>query len=185
MKFIIEHMEPELSEWCTAEYGHIAQIMGKHNVMFTNLSPKQADKLRSFGEPFTKPVKQLNLKKACILDHNAKERMTKKDAEHFDYFIFGGILGNNPAEGRTKLLTKEMAYPTRNLGNKQFSTDTAVYVAKQLLKGKKLEDIRFIEEVEIQIDDEESMIIPFPYAVEDNKLIISDDLVEHIRKGGF
>ena len=185
MKFIIEHMEPELSDWCVAEYSHISALMGKSNVTFTNISQSDIKKLQPCGEATTKKASELHLKKACILDPRAKEQLSKKDKGEFDYFIFGGILGNNPAEGRTSLLTKAMPLPTRNLGAKQFSTDTAAYVAKKLLEGKKIEDIHFVEEVEIQIDEGESMILPFPYAVENGKLIISDKLIQHISKGEF
>ncbi len=185
MKFIIEHMEPELSEWCMAEYSHISALVGKPNVTFTNVPAADIKKLQPCGEATSKKASELYLNKACILDPKAKVQLSKKDAEEFDYFIFGGILGNNPAEGRTALLTKQMPLPTRNLGTKQFSTDTAAYVAKKLLEGTVLKDIHFVEEVEIQIDEGESMILPFPYAVENGKLIISDKLIQHISKGEF
>lgn len=185
MKFIIEHMEEDLSDWCVAEYSHISSLLGKSHVTFTNIKSSDIKTLQPCGEATSKKAADLHLTKACILDPKAKERLSKKDAEEFDYFIFGGILGNNPAEGRTSILTSAMALPTRNLGDKQFSTDTAVYVAKKLLEGVLLKDIHFVEEVEIQIDEGESMILPFPYAVENNKLVISDKLIQHISKSGF
>jgi ribosome biogenesis SPOUT family RNA methylase Rps3 len=185
MKFIIEHMEPDLSEWCLAEYSHISSLLGKQNATFTNVPKDGIKRLESLGVATAKKASELHFKKACILDPKAKVQLSKKDAEEFDYFIFGGILGNNPAEGRTSILTKAMTLPTRNLGEKQFSTDTAVYVAKKMLEGTLLKDIHFVEEVEIQIDEGESMILPFPYAVENNKLVISDKLIQHISKGDF
>src|SRR3989338_529742 len=180
MKFIIEHLEPELSEWCIAEYSHISALIGKSNITFTNLPKEDIKKLQPCGEATSKKASELRLKKTCILDPKAKVQLSKKDAEEFDYFVFGGILGNNPAEGRTSILTKTMPFPSRNLGAKQFSTDTAVYVAKKLLEGTALKDIHFVEEVEIQIDEGESMILPFPYAVENGKLITQDNLPQHI-----
>jgi ribosome biogenesis SPOUT family RNA methylase Rps3 len=185
MKFVIEHMEEELSEWCIAEYSHISSIVGKSHVVFTNVAAADIKRLQPSGEATAKKASEFHLKRACILDPKAKAMLSKKDAQEFDYFIFGGILGNNPAEGRTSILTKVMDIPTRSLGPKQFSTDTAVYVAKKLLEGTLLKDIHFVEEVEIQIDDGESMILPFPYVVENGKLIISDRLIQHISKGDF
>jgi ribosome biogenesis SPOUT family RNA methylase Rps3 len=185
MKFIIEHMEEDLSEWCLAEYAHISEIVGKGNLTFTNVQKNDIKKLAQYGEATTKKASELHLKKALILDPKSNKILSKSDVSEFDYFIFGGILGNNPAEGRTALLTKQMPIPTRNLGEKQFSTDTAAYVAKKLLEGTLLQGIHFVEEVEIQIDEGESMILPFPYAVESGKLIISDRLIQHISKGDF
>jgi ribosome biogenesis SPOUT family RNA methylase Rps3 len=185
MKFVIEHLEPELSEWCIAEYSHISQLVGKGNVIFTNVQRSDIKKLSQHGEATSKKAAELQLEKSCILDPKAQETLSTKDAKKFDSFIFGGILGNNPAEGRTKLLTSQLPIPTRNLGGKQFSTDTSVYVAKKLLEGKRLEDIHFVEEVEIQVDEGESMLLPFPYVVENGKLIISDRLIQHISKGEF
>ncbi|PIY60292.1 hypothetical protein COY95_02530 [Candidatus Woesearchaeota archaeon CG_4_10_14_0_8_um_filter_47_5] len=40
MKFIIEHMEPELYPWCLLEYRHISQIVGKGQVVFTKVTGK-------------------------------------------------------------------------------------------------------------------------------------------------
>ncbi len=185
MRFIIEHMEPELSDWCIAEYSHISSLLGKSNVTFTNIPPADIKTLQPCGEATSKKASELHLAKACILDPKAKVQLSKQDAETFDYFIFGGILGNNPAEGRTSLLTRSMPLETRNLGDKQFSTDTAVYVAKKLLEGESLKNLHFVEEVEIQIDEGESMVLPFPYVVENGKLIISDKLIQHISKGEF
>ena len=61
-------------------------------------------------------------------------------------------------------------------------TDTAVYVAKKILEGKKLSDFRFVDELEIEINDNESINLPFRYVVDNNKLIINEKLVGYLRK---
>ena len=61
-------------------------------------------------------------------------------------------------------------------------TDNAVYASKKILDGVKLNDLKFIDEVEVQINENESVSLPFRYIVDDNKLIISEKLVEHLRK---
>ena len=61
-------------------------------------------------------------------------------------------------------------------------TDTAVYVAKKILDGKKLEDMKFVDELEIEVNENESVTLPFRYVVDNKKLIISERLVEHLRK---
>ena len=109
------------------------------------------------------------------------------DKSKFQYFVFGGILGDNPAKKRTnmlinKLKNKKIKFETRNLGNKQMPTDVAIFVAKEILSGKKLSDLKFIDELEIEINENESVTLPFRYVVDNNKLIINEKLVEHLRK---
>ncbi|HIJ98612.1 TPA: hypothetical protein H1005_01570, partial [archaeon] len=77
---------------------------------------------------------------------------------------------------------KKIEFETRSLGNKQMPTDTAVYVAKKILEGKKLNDFKFVDELEIEINENESIVLPFRYVVDDNKLIISDKLVKYLRR---
>lgn len=169
MKFIIEHLEPELYDWCILEYKHIAEIA---DVLFTNV---QLD----FAESTKKSVKDMELVKPCVLDPSAEKVLEPG----FETIILGGILGDEHMQGRT---TKDLplpGIPRRNLGKEQMSTDTAVYVAKQLLEGKKLSDIEFQDDIEIEIDEGESMILPFRYVLIDGKPMLPDGLVEHLRKG--
>ncbi len=42
MKYIIEHLEPELFEWCLIEYEHISKLVNEDNLIFTNIK-KQKD----------------------------------------------------------------------------------------------------------------------------------------------
>lgn len=182
MKFLIEHLEPELFEWCVIEYAHVSQMVGRENLLLANVPKKDAHKISPYGEVTDKKAKDLGLKKACILDPYARETLVASDKEKFDCLILGGILGNNPAEKRTEKLTKSLPYEARNLGRKQLSTDTAAYVAKGILEGKRLSDFRFVDEVEVQVDEGESFTLPFPYVVEGNRVIISGGLVEHLKR---
>ena len=45
-----------------------------------------------------------------------------------------------------------------------------------------MSDFHFVEEVEIQIDDFEAVILPFPYVIENSKIVMSEELVEHLRR---
>ena len=117
----------------------------------------------------------------------AKTALTKNDKNKSKYFVFGGILGDNPAKKRTntiinRLKNKKIKFEKRNLGNKQMPTDTAVYVAKKILEGKKLSDFKFADELEIEINKNESIVLPFRYVVDNNKLIINEKLVNYLRR---
>lgn len=188
MKFIIEHLEPELYEWCLIEYMHISDIVGKNNLIFTNVKDKKENsKLKKLGNVSEKSVSGLGLRGICVLSQYSKKQLTTKDKNRFRYFIFGGILGDNPARKRTnsivKLLEKSrVKFEERTLGNKQMPTDSAVYVAKKILDGGKLSDFRFVDDLEIEISGNESINLKFRYVVDKNKVIISKKLVDYLRK---
>lgn len=188
MKFVIEHLEPKLYDWCLIEYRHISKIVGKDNLIFTNIKNKNdIKKLKKFGNVFRKSISSLNLKNICVLSQYSKSTLKIKDKNKFQYFIFGGILGDNPAKKRTDVIIRDLKnknidFEMRNLGSKQMPTDVAVFVTKKILNGKKLDDFKFVDELEIEINDNESVTLPFRYAVDYNKVIISEKLVEHLRK---
>src|SRR3989344_8842271 len=94
--FIIEHLEPELYEWCLIEYESISRIVGRKNLWFTNIKTgKDRRRLSKMGKTFREKVKDMNLKRICILDPFASKKLNPVEASEFDYYIFGGILGNH------------------------------------------------------------------------------------------
>ncbi len=180
MKFIVEHLEPELFEWCLIEYKHISKIVGKNDLIFTNVK-KGKNKLIKYGKVYSESVSKLNLRNACILDPSAGKTLSKKD--NFDYIILGGILGDYPPKKRTKKeLSSKLKFPARNLGRHQFSTDNAAYVALQLLKGKKLSDLKFQSGIEVRLNKVESVELPFRYVIVSNKPLMSKELVRHLKE---
>ena len=60
--FVIEHLEPKLSKWVLIEYSHISKIIGKRNLIFTNVR-KSSEKLNKIGKTERKKISELNLKK--------------------------------------------------------------------------------------------------------------------------
>ena len=87
--FVIEHLEPQLWKWCKFEYENISKIVGKTNLLFTNVKRKNKF-LESIGKVEKNRIFELNLdeKRFCILDPDAKEILTPEDEKRFDYFIF-------------------------------------------------------------------------------------------------
>ena len=187
MKFIIEHLEQELYEWYLIEYEHISKIVGKRNLIFTNIKNKYTNKLKKYGKVYKKSIAELNFKSICVLNQYSKKTLITKDKNKFKYLVFGGILGDNPAKKRTNQIIRQLKkqkikFGMRNLGNKQMPTDVAVYVSKKILDGSKLSDLKFIDEVEIEINENESIILPFRYVVDNNRLVINEKLVEYLKK---
>ncbi|MBI2047253.1 hypothetical protein HYT26_03780 [Candidatus Pacearchaeota archaeon] len=183
--YIIEHLEPRLSKWCLIEYKHISEIVGKRNLWFSNIKlKKDREKLKRYGRVIKESVSKLNLKNACILDPDARKTLAPKEARKFRYFIFGGILGDYPAKKRTKdKLTKFVKNAAaRNIGKKQFSTDNAIYVAKQIASGKNFSNLKFKDKIEIQKNKVESFILPYRYALHEGKPLASKELVRYLKR---
>lgn len=180
--YIIEHLEPRLWKWCLIEYKHISELVGKQNCWFTNVRSK---KLNEYGKTIFQSVTTLPLTNACVLDPEGKKALTPSEAQRFDYFVFGGILGNDPPEKRTAPeLTTKFSYPVeiRNLGTKQMSTDTAVAVVKEIVDGKRLEELSFQEGIEIKLRRGESVQFPYRYLIKNGKPLVSKELVDYLKK---
>lgn len=190
MKFIIEHLEPFLSKWCLIEYKNISEYVGCENLIITNLPKKDHKKLSYLAEVHEQSVLTMNLKNTCLLEPQTNRILTPED--DFEYFIFGGILGDHPEQGRTeKYLTskinssKLIDTKTRNLGKKQMSTDTAVLVARIIAIDKiPFDKIKFIDEPAIQLKKgkiKEEIILPYRYIKENNKPKIAKKLLEYLK----
>jgi ribosome biogenesis SPOUT family RNA methylase Rps3 len=183
--FIIEHLEPKLWPWCLIEYEHISETVGKENLWFTNIKNKSDEKkLNQFGKVFKESVTKMILQNMCILDPEAKETLSPENSSEFKYFLFGGILGDYPPKKRTQdELTKFIKNPkTFDIGKEQMSTDNAVYVVSQIIKGKKFEDLKFKDGVSIEINDIESVELPFRYNLVNGKPFMSPKIVEYLKK---
>jgi len=183
MKYIIEHMEPKVYDWCFIEYGHISKIVGKSNLTFTNTS---STKLKKLGKVTRKSVSELELEAPCLLDPKAPKKLTPNDAEKFKTFIFGGILGDDPPKYRTKDLVYDLGkVPRRHLGKEQMSTDTAVLVTKKIVDGKDLEQIPFSDGIEVNVRKGESVHLPYRYVVDKGVPILAPGLIKLLREKGF
>ncbi len=186
MKIIIEHLEKKLYPWCIIEYRQISKEIGKKNLIFTNIKSKnEARILKKLGEVKEESVRELNLKNICLLDPKAEKTLTPK--EKFDYYLFGGILGDYPEQGRTekyltsKLKNKEL----RNLKEVQMSTDTAVRVTKLIVEGTSIEKIKFRDKPSIILKKgkfQEEINLPYRYVVKKNKIVISKELLTYLKK---
>jgi ribosome biogenesis SPOUT family RNA methylase Rps3 len=185
MKYIIEHMDPELWEWSVLEYKHVSQHVGKDNLIVTHVMQEDEDKLGGCCEVEMQSVAELGLRRVCVLDPDAEKTLEPSDASEFDYLVFGGILGDHPAKARTKELQVPGA-KRRNLGKEQLATDNAVMVAKMIVEdGKKLSDLEFSKDFVVPMDEGEEIILPFTYVMVDGKVFISDEIVEHVKEHGF
>ena len=186
--YVIEHLEPELFEWCLIEYEHISKIVGKNQLWFTNIKNKtDVKKLEKFGKVFSESVKKMKLDNACILDPEAKK--TLLPSENYSYYIFGGILGDYPPKKRTEIeLTRYMkGVFVRDIGKEQMSTDNAVYTVKQIAENrKKFEELKFVDENNVEINEFETVELPYRYNLVNGKPFMSPKIASYLkRKKGF
>lgn len=188
MKFVIEHLEKELYEWCLIEYKHMSSFVGKNNLLITNLKDKKDRfKLEKYALTDSCSVLDLNLNNACLLDAKTDKVLSSADAKGFDYFIFGGILGDFPEQGRTeKYLTSKLKnVEVRNLLDKQMPTDNAVAVTKLIADGNSIYDLKFKDNLVINIKKgkfEESVELPFRYVLIEGKPFVSKDLIDYLKR---
>lgn len=102
--YIVEHMDPELGPWSELEYQCIAQETAKSDARFllSNIA-QDAELPTSFKtcqglEVEHRSVKQIFDKdqdkaSVCLLYPNGPQDLSPDDANTFDTFLFGGILG--------------------------------------------------------------------------------------------
>ena len=187
MLYILEHLEPKLYKWCYLEYQHISKIVGKENLLFTNIkTSSQRKKLKALGKVEKRSIKEFSFSNACILDPFAPKTLTPQD--YFTTFIFGGILGDYPMQARTKKeLTSKLPYPSRNIGKEQMPTDNAFYVVKEIVEhNKTMQDLHFQDQLLIPIKEGEEIIMPFRYVMVKGHPLLSPTLLHHLKtKKGF
>jgi len=181
MRFVIEHLEPRLWKWCLLEYKHISEIVGKDKLIFTNIRPKDEEKLAGLGKVYAKSIKESRWSRICVLDPFAERTLSTSDSFH--YLALGGILGDSPMQGRTETeLSVPLGAEKRNLGPEQMSTDTAVYVAKHIIEGGSLDDLEFQDEIEIPTREDESVILPFRYVLIHGKPLLPKGMIEFLKE---
>jgi ribosome biogenesis SPOUT family RNA methylase Rps3 len=184
IKFIIEICEPFLSNWLLLEIKHSSSIVGKDKLLITNVKENYMRHLSKYANVTTSSI--IDLKgfhdKIIILDPLADLTLTPEEAS-YHILVVGGILGDNPPQGRTfKYITSRLPRcKARNLGKKQFSIDGAIYVAKLISEGKKLEEIPTMENLIIKVDNFHEIILPYVYPLVNNKPLISDELIEYLK----
>ena len=179
MKYVIEHLEEEMYDWCVIEYKHISKIVGKENLIITNV--KYQDKIKDYATVYPGSVAKLGLKEVCILDPEATKTLEPADSKKFKYVIFGGILGDYPPRKRTQEEIT-MTGERRNLGKEQMATDNAVFVTKKIIDGTPMEKLEFIDTIEIDTAQNESCVMPYRYVLVNGKPLISEELVKYLKR---
>ncbi|KAF9577296.1 hypothetical protein BGW38_007597 [Lunasporangiospora selenospora] len=187
--YIIEHMEEGMHDWCKLEYEHMVANIGPKHVYFTALTPKtMADmppslaKAQCHTEDILTMGDRIPHEKVCLLDPASPTVLCPEDADKYDFFLFGGILGDDPPRDRTGELRK-LGFATRHLGEVQMTTDTAVNVTRRVVEGKDpLDKIPFVDHPEIMLRKGESVTMPFRYIVKEEEQTNDAAAAEGVKK---
>ncbi len=144
--------------------------------------------------------------KVCLLDPKSPYAVSITDAGNFtsstkdaaaggpfEFFLYGGILGDDPPRDRTSSL-RQLGFPSRHLGGVQMTTDTALGVTKRCVEDayllnlddtkeqeekwgdnkqteKKLEWVNYPE---LNFGKGESVEMPFRYMVDETKPVVGN-----------
>ncbi|KAK9468105.1 SAM-dependent RNA methyltransferase [Lipomyces arxii] len=176
-KYVVEHMEDGIFPWVKLEYLAVSRDVGGGSKFFlTSLKPELYASLpvelqdsrvvtTTTEEVIMLPgLQQLaNQGRVCLLDPGAEVDLSPGDAVNFDYYVFGGILGDDPPRDRTGEL-RRYGFQGRRLGVKQMTTDTAIRVTKMIIEDQlKLNDIEYVDTPEFRWNKHESTEMPFRY----------------------
>lgn len=185
MRLVIEHLEPKLSDWLFIEYSSSARIAGEE-LLITNVR-KGSDyrKLSKITQVERKSaLKLFPQEEMILLDPQARKSLSPDDFKGRPFVLIGGILGNDPPLGRTReLLSRKLPRALkRNIGRHQFAIDGAVYIARQVGLGRRLEEIPVQVGLEIQIEPGYSNILPYAFPLVEGKPLIAAELIDYLRR---
>ncbi|KAH8102078.1 SAM-dependent RNA methyltransferase [Cristinia sonorae] len=210
--YTIEHMEEDdeasktIPRWVELEYKHMQTLAGPSSkVYFTHVSSTSKSSLDALFSPSPSPSSSTTPRatvsaftqdvlsvlktegvpheKVCLLDPKAPQELAPEDGDgRFEFFLFGGILGDDPPRDRTSEL-RALGFPSRHLGSVQMTTDTALGVTKLVVEDKiPLNEINYIDFPTIRFNSKESVEMPFRYIANgsDSEPILPPGMREHL-----
>jgi len=178
MKIVIEHLEPTLSKWVLIEYEHSFRIAGDL-LLITGV------KIEGLPSTEKRFYELFNPSRVIILDPKAEKKLRREDLRDKDAIVIGGILGDHPPKGRTKELLSDK-FPEavkRNIGDKQFPIDGAVYVAYKVIEGSELDDIPYVFGLLIRTRYKgvsREIYLPYAYPLINGRPLISEKLIKYL-----
>ncbi|MEM0491644.1 MAG: hypothetical protein QXR02_04200 [Acidilobaceae archaeon] len=187
---VIENLEDKISRWVIEEYieSYRVALANGLDLVVSGIIPGELESiLGRSGVRIEREASRLyNRVDAILLDLWADKILEPDEAQAANIFIVGGIMGDYPPRGRTRLLYDKYSYATRrSLGSYQFSVDGAIKVLAKVIRGYRVEDIEIVYPLVVKIRGltETEIILPYAYPVEDGKPQVSESIVRLLEKG--
>lgn len=165
--------------------------MGPERLYLTHVQPDLLARLPARIAPGTGVIStskavlelpEVDPAKVILLDPAATQALEPSDGDRFEYLLFGGILGDDPPQDRTKELRK-LGFATRHLGPVQMTTDTAVIVAKHVIEDQiPLNALEYVDRPEIKLGKKETVELPFRYLKKDGVPQLPKGLIDLLKK---
>ena len=189
---VIENLEYYPSRWLVEEYVEsyrFSASRGYDLVVTGVVNPVMAAYLESRGVAFSRrPGYAYNRGDCILLSLDAGRRLEPWEAESAYCVIVGGIMGDHPPRGRTRLLRYQVytAPALRHVGRVQFSIDGAVKMAILVASGRSIDEIEVASPVYIDVDTPMGRVeveLPYGYPVIDGSPSIPRGVVDLVRRG--
>jgi len=192
---IVENLEPCPSPWLLKEYEYVASIF-RESLLITNVRGSMAQALKSLQRRYgfrtstssvRDAVRELRIEKVVVLDPKAGEALKPEDLRACDAVVIGGIMGDHPPRGRTwELITSRLENPIpRNLGEGQLTIAGAAYVLKEVMSGKRLEELEFIDGLRLRLSmlgAEVVVELPYRFPAVGGKPVLPEGYVDVVAR---
>ncbi|MHC1586402.1 MAG: hypothetical protein ACXQTV_02510 [Candidatus Hecatellaceae archaeon] len=187
--FAVEHLEAELGRWLLIEYLHGAELVKPYRLLITNVrKAEDRETLRAMGLNVegVRVFELFNPRRLLILDPQAEGLLQPSDFKGVEVVVVGGILGDHPPRGRTKRFLASLCpeAKVRSLGKLQFTIDGALFMARRVYEGFRLEEIPTVEGFSLRVSSSHEIYLPYGYPLVGGKPLISPRLVEYLLESG-
>jgi len=188
---VVENLEWWPTRWLLAEYAEAwraAREAGYRLIVTGAENPVLLAALQRRGvEAYPERGYRLDSPRCILLDLEAARPLEPWEAAAADCIVVGGIMGDHPPRGRTRLLRLiYRAAARRHLGPHQFSVDGAVKMALLVASGLRLDEIPVAVGVTLEVDGGLGSVeveLPYAYPLRGGRPWVAREVVELLSRG--
>jgi ribosome biogenesis SPOUT family RNA methylase Rps3 len=188
---VVDNMEVRASRWVVEEYVESSRVAESNGIKFyvTGLVTPELEALlaRRGVEVIWDSRSLCNRPDSILLDLWAEKTLDPLEVWGARCFIIGGIMGDHPPKGRTRLLYEKYPYAAkRNLGPLQFSVDGTVKMLAKVLKGMRVEEVDIVYPVSLEVKGYLGTVtveLPYAYPAESGRPMIAESIIRLLERG--
>ena len=188
---VVDNMEVRASKWAVEEYvesSRVAKSIGAEFYISGIITPELEALLARRGVELLLDSRSLcNRPDSILLDLWAEKTLDPLEVWGAKCFVIGGIMGDHPPRGRTRLLYDKYPYAAkRNLGRLQFSVDGAVKMLAKILAGMHVNEAEIIYPVSLEVKGHLGTVIvelPYAYPAESGRPMIAEGVRRLLERG--